>query len=108
MPLPDRTGQRERGDEREHQDAPDSEHADDLRRGRRIRRRQVGSLVERPDRRRGPRGVVVAQRLVGPVVDVTDFPLGLEIVERTEQEVTLALEGGPIEVAHAGSSCSAR
>ena len=68
--------------------------------------REVGAGVERADRGGGPGGVVVVELLVGAVVDVAGLALGLEIVERAQQEVTLRLERLAVELAHVASSVS--
>ena len=62
----------------------------------RRRRRRIGARVHAvaqcPDRRRGTRRVVVVELLVGLVVDPTTVVLGLEVVERLQEEVTFLLE----------------
>ena len=54
--------------------------------------REVGVGVERADRGRGARGVVVVQGLVRAVVDVALGAFGVEVVERPQQEVALGFE----------------
>ena len=106
-------GQGERGDHREHENAADGRRPCELRRRRRIVRRDVGPLLEGADRGRGPCGVVVVQVLVRAVVDVAGFAFVFKIFERPQQEVALRFEPLAIElVAHspspASSSASAR
>src|SRR5918994_966495 len=52
----------------------------------------VDAVAQRPDGRGGARGVVVVQLGVRGVLDVSGGPLGLEVVERLQEEVALSLE----------------
>ena len=70
------------------------------RRGARFGHRELGPGIERADDGRSARRVVVVQLAVGAVVDVAGGALFLEVVERSQQEVTLGLERLPIEPAH--------
>ena len=59
---------------------------------RRSGRPRVDAVAQRADHRGRPRRVVVVEALVRLVVDRALVALALEIVERTQQEVALALE----------------
>ncbi len=96
--------EQERGDERERDDAADREPPHGLRAGGCLFGPEVGVGVERPDRRRGARRVVVVKRAVGLVVDVSFGPFRFEVVERTEQEVALRFDRVAVDAGHETSS----
>jgi hypothetical protein len=88
----DRDAEDDRGGDREADDRADDEHA--ATRGNRLGFGRLNHLlaVELAQHRRRARGVVAVEPLVRLVVDVAGVALGLEIVERADQELAPRLE----------------
>jgi hypothetical protein len=78
----------DRGHDRKCHQPPDDEHPARCRH-RRTCRPRVDAVAQGPQRRRGAGRVVVVQLHVRLVVDRPRRPLGLEVVQRLEEEVAL-------------------
>ena len=93
-PGAERERHRRRRDHGEHDEPADHEHPVPARGRRQSSGRGAGRpcpSLHRPDGDRGAGGVVVVEPLVRLVVDVAGGALGLEVVERAQQELALLL-----------------
>lgn len=106
MALADRVTQQHRRHDREGKDAADGQRPSERRHRFGVGPGDLGTGIERVDQGRRPRRVVVVELAVRPGIDVPGRTFVLEVVERTQQEVTLGFEGLAVDGGHESPSGS--